>query len=108
MTPISSLCLFIKIQDLGEQDKSCTQTHGYGKYVINFDSLYLLRQSRHVTPFDTNCLGKIKHHLDYKYKNAYGALFHLLWLGTECRHATIMFFYFYCSNHINENIILEN
>lgn len=36
---------------------------------------------------------KIKHyHLDYECKNAYGALFHLPWLETECRHATIMFF----------------
>lgn len=69
-------------------------THGYRRYVVICESVCLLRHSIHITQLDMNSIGKIDHHhLEYKYKNAYGALCHLLWLGTERRHATIMFFF---------------
>lgn len=58
-------------------------------------SMCMSRHLRYMTAFAVHFLleNKMKHHhLAYKCKNAYGALFYLPWLGTECRHATIMFF----------------
>ena len=58
-------------------------------------SMCMFRHLRYMTAFAVHfpLENKMKHHhLAYKCKNAYGALFYLPWLGTECRHATIMFF----------------